>query len=302
MAHRCVRPECDLESIMKMIPITEDKAAAGLIAVVAGLLALTGLLLVVWLANQLPVSTDAVPVELVAMSAGLEDGNPDLSPELDSLEEEFPDPAIAESSDTLTLDEFQMMLEIIVELSDSTSQQVDRAIQSAAAGGSGKVGGASDTARNTAGGEGTIGREQRWMIKFDEGDLGPYAKQLDFFKIELGALFKDGRLIFIKDMSKASPTRRLVQTGKGEDRLYMTWRGRSPRKQADAALFKKAGVLDAENAMLMHFYAPETEQLLARIESEYRNRKSSEIRATYFTVRKDGRGFKFVVISQSYLR
>jgi len=51
----------------------------------------------------------------------------------------------------------------------------------------------------------------------------------------------------------------------------------------------------------MHFYDPETEQLLARTEVAYRNRKSSEIRSTYFAVRKDGSGYKFVVTSQSYL-
>jgi len=113
-------------------------------------------------------------------------------------------------------------------------------------------------------------------------------------------LFKDGRLVFIKDMSKGRPVSRTVQTGKGEDRLYMTWRGGS-RKQADASLFKKAGVANPETANLMHFYAPETEQLLARTEVAYRNRKSSEIRSTYFSVRKDGPGYKFVVTSQSYL-
>jgi len=113
-------------------------------------------------------------------------------------------------------------------------------------------------------------------------------------------LFKDGRLVFIKNLSKPKADQRVVQTGSGEDRLYMTWRGGS-RKQADASLFKKAGVPNADSAMLMHFYAPETEQLLARTEIAYRNRKSTEIRSTYFSVRKDGAGYKFVVTSQSYL-
>lgn len=81
----------------------------------------------------------------------------------------------------------------------------------------------------------------------------------------------------------------------------MTWRG-GTRQQADVAFFRKADVLNVENARLMHFYAPETELQLARTEIAYRNRMPSEIRSTYFTVRKDGLGFKFVVISQSYLR
>lgn len=279
-----------------------DKASAGMIAAVAGLLALTGLLVAIWFTNREPPPPEAVPIEIIEMPGGFEDGNPDDSPELESPEEEIPDPAIAETTDDQS--QIEEMLETIVELSDSASEQVET-IQSNASQNTGKVGSASGTGGRPlgmgGGGKGGFPREQRWRIKFDDGDLVTYAKQLDFFKIELGALFRDGRLIFIKDLSRPTPTKRQVQTGKGEDRLYMTWRGGS-RKQADASLFKKAGVPNAESARLMHFYAPETEQLLARTEIAYRNRKSSEIRSTFFTVRKDGPGFKFVVTSQSYLR
>jgi hypothetical protein len=192
-----------------MMTTVYDKASAGMLAIVAGLLALTGLLAAIWLANRLPASQEAVPIELVATSGGFEDGNPDDSPELESPEEEIPEPAIEETSDAPV--KIEEMLETIVELSDSASQQVDRVIQSEASGDSGKVGPTSGTdgvpmrfTSSTAG----VPRELRWMIKFDDGDLVTYAKQLDFFNIELGALFKDGRLIFIKDVSRATPTKR----------------------------------------------------------------------------------------------
>lgn len=279
-----------------------DKASAGMIAAVAGLLGLTALLVAVWFTNRLPAPPEPVPIEIVEMPGGFEDGEPDESLELESPEEEVPDPAIAETTDEQS--QIEEMLETIVELSDSASQEVDT-IESESSKNTGQVGSASGTGKRPlgmgGGGKGGFPREQRWRIKFDDGDLETYAKQLDFFKIELGALFRDGRLVFIKNLSSPNPTQRVVQTGAGEDRLYMTWRGGS-RKQADASLFKKAGVPNASNAMLMHFYAPETEQLLARTEIAYRNRKSDEIRSTYFSVRKDGAGFKFVVTSQSYLR
>lgn len=278
-----------------------DKASAGMIAAVAGLLGLTALLVAVWFTNRIPAPPEPVPFEIVEMPGGYEDGSPDETMELESPEEEVPDPAIAETVEEQT--QIQEMLETIVELSDSASQEVET-LKSDQSANSGQVGSASGTGGRPlgmgGGGKGGIGREQRWRIKFDDADLETYAKQLDFFKIELGALFKDGRLVFIKDMSKPRPAQRVVQTGKGEDRLYMTWRGGS-RKKADASLFKKAGVANPETAMLMHFYAPETEQLLARTEVAYRNRKSTEIRSTYFSVRKDGPGYKFVVTSQSYL-
>lgn len=271
------------------------RTLAGTIALLAGSSALAGLLLVIGSASRLPVAHRAVPIQFIQMDEDVEDGNPDGGLELESSELAIRDPAPPE---------FQTLLEMMVELSDSTSQQVDNAIRFDVFPISRNYGGTARSGNWTADPNGSkrrIPREKRWRIKFDSGDLATYTKQLDFFKIELGALFKDGRLIFIKNMSAAKPISRAVQTGKGESRLYMTWRG-GTRRQADVALFRKAGVPDADDSVILHFYAPETEQILARTEVDYRNRKSSELRTTYFTVEEDGTGFKFVVSSQSYLR
>ena len=54
--------------------------------------------------------------------------------------------------------------------------------------------------------------------------------------------------------------------------------------------------------VLLHFFPTETEQLLTQAALAYRNVELRNIRRTYFSVRKDGNGFKFVVTSQSYLR
>lgn len=147
---------------------------------------------------------------------------------------------------------------------------------------------------------GGISREERWVIRFDEGTLDEYAKQLDYFKIELGALFPDGRLQMITNMSQARPTTRETKSGKGETRLYFRWRG-GGRQKVDNELFKKAGI-NSESATLLHFYDPNTENTLATVEQAFRNRKTTEIRKTYFAVRKEGQGYRFAVTSQSYLR
>ena len=279
-----------------------DKVSSWMISAVAFLAGLTVLLIIIWLTNRLPPPPEPVPIEIVDLPGGFEDGNPDETPELESPEEEIPDPAIQETQDEQA--EISEMLETVVELSDSASQQVEMVISSDASANSGKVGSASGTGGRPLGsgpGKGGFPRDQRWFIKFNDSSVDEYAKQLDFFKIELGALFlQDGRLIMIKNLSGRTPAKRVLRTGKGEERLYMTWRG-GKRKDADIALFKKAGE-DATGARLMHFYDPETEELLARTEIAYRNRKPTEIRRTYFNVRKDGAGYKFVVTSQSYLR
>ena len=278
-----------------------DKVSAGMICGVVGLLGLTGLLIAIWLSNRLPSPPDPVPFEIVDLPGGFEDGDPNETPELESPEEEIPDPSIAETQEEQA--EITEMLETVVELSDAASQQVEMVIQSDASATSGKVGSAKGTGGRPlgmGGGKGGFPRDQRWFIKFTDSSIEEYAKQLDHFNIELGALFPDGRLIMMKNMSQARPTTRTLNTGKGEARLYMTWRGGS-RQEADKQLFQKAGI-NAAAATVMHFYAPETESLLAKVEIGYRNKKSAEIRRTYFNVRKDGSGYKFIVTSQSYLR
>ena len=73
------------------------------------------------------------------------------------------------------------------------------------------------------------------------------------------------------------------------------------RQAIDNNLFKKAGI-NSESATILHFYPTETENLLVNIEVAYRNKKSTEIRKTYFAVRKDGTNYRFAVTSQSNLR
>ena len=70
---------------------------------------------------------------------------------------------------------------------------------------------------------------------------------------------------------------------------------------ADAELFERAGE-DARSGSILHFYPPATEQLLARLERDYRNRSVKEIRRTYFTVIPQGNGFAFAVTRQLYFR
>ena len=70
-------------------------------------------------------------------------------------------------------------------------------------------------------GEGGIPRHQRWFIRFAQGSsLTEYAKQLDFFGIELGALFAaQKRLVYVKNFS-SKPVRRNVMTGANDCLLY----------------------------------------------------------------------------------
>ena len=151
-------------------------------------------------------------------------------------------------------------------------------------------------------GRGGAKREQRWVVEFaDKGDLDSYAAQLDFFGIELGAIFRDdGRLIYMSNMSAAKPTTREIKEGAAgaEQRLFMNWaEGSEERRQADVELFQKAAI-DASAAGVLHFYTSETETLMATIEQEFGGHTAEEIRKTYFRVRKAGSGYEFFVQKQ----
>ena len=70
------------------------------------------------------------------------------------------------------------------------------------------------------------------------------------------------------------------------------------RMKADAELLAGAGVPDPASGKILHFYNPNTEQQLARMEHEYANKPIEQIRRTYFEVRRKGNGFEFAVVNQ----
>jgi len=307
-----------------------DKASSGVMLMAVAFAGLLSGLIALWFSvRTIEPEPPVMPVEIIAREGGYEDGDIDGTGEF-NLNPTDPNSALAPGMAEQTSGATEALSDIAeavsADVSDSLSGEgsgdVVQAFDTAMAapsvnknptgedfevGGTGSGGrGGSPTGNGrkplgTGGGlRGGIAREDRWVVRFDEGTLDEYAKQLDFFKIELGALFPDGRLVMITNLAAAKPTMRETRSGKGEQRLYFRWRG-GGRAKVDNDLFKKAGI-NAEPAILLHFYDPNTENLLANVEQQYRNRKTTEIRKTYFAVRKEANNYRFAVTSQSYLR
>ena len=279
-----------------------DRASAGVIAVVVGLVLIVAFLFLQWLAQHEFAVRTLPPMEMIVVGGGDEDGDPDDSPLLESLAEEIPDPSLTElREDDVEMEE---LLETVVEISDRAANPAPQASAAEASGG--KVGSASGTGGRPLGfgpGDGGVATEQRWFIAFnDRGSLDEYAKQLDFFGIELGALdTTDGSLTVISDLAKARPkVTRKTGAGEDEQRLYFLWQG-GGRKEADVKLFAKAG-LDASELPILHFYPSATEQALLRLEQAHANRPLKDVRRTYFEVKPSGGGYEFKVTNQSYAR
>jgi hypothetical protein len=278
-----------------------DQVSSSLIAVVLALIIAVLWLSIVWFTNRLPQTENDVALEMIDLAGGAEDGSPDEELLVESPEDPVDDPS---QIDTPTEEnQVEEMLDSVVELSDKATQQVQQQMQTDLTN-SGKVGSAAGTGKRALGfgpGKKGLPREQRWFIKFsDRGSLIDYARQLDYFKIELGALLRNGQMIYLSNVSADKPVSRKATSGADEKRLYMTWQG-GQRRTSDLSLFKKAGY-DVTGAILFHFYPKETENRLLLREKQYRNKKFDEIRRTYFTVRSSSGGYDFDVTRQTYFR
>lgn len=149
-------------------------------------------------------------------------------------------------------------------------------------------------------GEGGVARENRWSILYPPGQTSDeYARQLDFFGIELAVPTGSNSLDYVGRFSTGSPTRRSA-VARSDGRLYFLWQGGN-RKEADMELLQKAGVT-VGNKPIFQFYPKEVEDQLAQLEVRFAGRQPIEIASTRFTVVPSGNGYEFKVIEQTPLR
>lgn len=279
-----------------------DQVSAFLFVIIGGLCLAVLLLAFAWYATRSPKAKEPVDVELFEEPAGgVEDGSPDETLRVDSPDPPSQDAAVGDASSDQQ-DVQESLDEVVAQVDGAvieTQRPLDLGVRNTA-----KPGSAEGTGRRALGsGPGSAGgypREQRWMVRFaDQSNLAEYAKQLDFFGIEFGAVVK-GKLVYVSKFSEARPAIRTADSGADEKRLYMTWQG-GGRKQADLQLFRKAGIEVGEGAMFQ-FYPKATENKLAQLELAYRNRAAREIRRTYFAVERAESGYQFSVVHQTYLK
>lgn len=276
-----------------------DRVSSSMMAVLVGLAVAVAVLTMVYVTNWTSRADSTAELELIELAGGVPDGAVDETLRLDSPEEVRDDPAMAlETTEEMQIEE---TIENVLELADEAAEQVQQQFELDAQD-TGEPGSATGTGRRPLGegpGAGGFPRHQRWFVRFSErGTLTGYARQLDYFGIELGALLPDGRLVYVSNLSDNKPRVRESKTGAGEERLYMNWQG-GGRRQADLKLFRKAGI-DVGTGLIFHFYPRDTEAMLARKELAYKNRPVKSIRRTYFVVRSVPDGYDFEVTNQTY--
>ena len=243
-----------------------------------------------------PKQPDLVPMELVRIGGGVQDGDPN-----ETLDIETPEETTTEIQQQEEVKEEVVLLTEVADLAAERLQEIQvEQTSTAELNGSATGTGTKLPLGFGPGNGGGVAAELRWLIRFADGSsLTEYAKQLDFFGIELGAIMPDGRLAYLSGMA-GTPKVRYGTSGKDEKRLYMKWEG-GERRKADEKLFQKAGITVGKN-VIFHFYPQKTEQLLVTMEANFAKRNLREIRRTYFVVNTKGAGYEFQVTRQMYLK
>lgn len=137
-----------------------------------------------------------------------------------------------------------------------------------------------------------------WEIQFaDDLDVGEYARQIDYFKIEIAATAKSGRTEYVREVTRPKPPKHVGQLD-DDNRLRIKWR-KGTLHAADRKLLARSGI-NSQDKELWHFFTPDVRATLERLEREYAGRPPNEIRSTRFLVRAKERaaGYEFVVIEQ----
>ena len=159
-----------------------------------------------------------------------------------------------------------------------------------------------DNRRAGTGGEGAderVAREDRWRIRYDDvPSHSTYARQLDFFHIELATWGQDNRVHYAYNLSQGTPDTRIGDPD-DEKRIRMAWVD-GALQEADKMLAEKAQIA-RHGRYILQFMPPEVEALLLRLELEHaKGRDVNDINKTVFIITEAGDGYTFQVVEQQY--
>ena len=262
-----------------------ERVASLLIAllILVGLAVLIAFLL--WLTSQVFASTKAVPVRLeeIGERGGLGESM-DLDVEEIGLETDLEDPEFKDTLDTIS----DAVALKAAALDDPTF--LDNLEKG--------VGGRKGDGRIPGFGSGRPGKPRHWEVRFIQGNtLKAYARQLDYFEIELGVLLPGNKVQYANHLDQSRPNQRTGPADE-EDRYYLTWL-QGGLEEADRELLARAGI-QSEGQLILKFIPPDLEMKLATMEKERAGYDVDRIRSTTFQILTERGGYAFRVVDQTY--
>ena len=137
---------------------------------------------------------------------------------------------------------------------------------------------------------------RNWEIHFVKGNtLENYARQLDFFGIELAVVMPGNKLLYASGFSQPKPQTRTAAADQ-EKRYYLTWRD-SQSQQADRDLLARVAV-QPQGRIVLKILPAALEGKLAALEQRQAGRQAGNVGKTAFGIRAEGDGYAFYVVEQ----
>lgn len=165
--------------------------------------------------------------------------------------------------------------------------------------------GKGDSRRPGPPGEGidAIPEYERWELTFNAKGRDDYARQLDFYKIELCAFGGGRNGLDIASNLSSSPRKRTTADPTTEKRIYFSWKRTNPLRQFDLQLLGQAGVQTNRRSTVL-LIDENMKQSLLRIEKDYCEKAGKKfpesIAKTYFESSASGSGYEWKLIDQRY--
>ncbi len=157
-------------------------------------------------------------------------------------------------------------------------------------------GGAGGGGRMAGSGDGTPGIPRHWEVVFAQSTLETYARQLDYFGIELAVLGDGDKVVYARNVSSPTPTQESRPRDQ-EKRYYLTWR-HGGLQEADRELLKRAKI-STEGRLILKFLPPGVEANLAAMEKSHAGADSERIAKTQFGILSTAGGYEFYISEQT---
>ncbi len=252
------------------------------------------LLFLYWLSVQVFGDQPVINVQLADLGDGndQEAGGMELEGPIEEeigQETDLPDPAIENTLATIadTVGKQAAMLDNPMLSEDATPGK-----------GGGSRGDGRGVGDGTGDGRGTGVRRELRISSFKS--LQTYAKQLDHFKIELGAILPGNRILYASEFSTGSPRRR--EGPADADKRYRFIRGGNDSSEAaDRELLARAGISAADGRIIAvaKFLPRDTEIHMLTVEKLHAGSDHDRIRKVIFYFAESGSGYEFKVVPQS---
>ena len=149
-------------------------------------------------------------------------------------------------------------------------------------------------------GDGDGRGKRHWEFVFQSGITATeYARQLDFFGIELAVLQPGGKVAYVSNLTARTPSVRYGASDM-EKRYYLTWL-KGDLQTVEREILTKARV-EHDEKLILKFLPPQLETQLAEMEAVKAETQRDLVRATHFGIRLKNRTrtdeYEFFVMNQ----